>query len=101
MDVQGSDALGQVTARDIANHPRLVPFAEKPIVDQIEILRQELLYFREERRWLQRALQDLSFQVQSLHQHEHVDGRVLVPASSGNCATGVGLTRGSSYDPLA
>lgn len=92
----GSDGLAGPDVR--------TPFSDRPILDRVEALRREVRRLRAANATLHNLLSAISAQIQNLRQHEHVNGKVMVPADS--FAHPLGLIQGmgpagSSYDPLA
>lgn len=81
--------------------PAHTAFADREPGEQIELLRREILQLRATNRHLDNCLGGIFQQLQNLRQHEHVNGKVMVPADGGYPLGAVSIQAGSSYDPLA
>lgn len=78
-----------------------LPFPDRPIVDQIEILRSEVFALRSANSGLQHSFEEVLNHLRTFLQHEHVNGKVMVPAGNSSFGSGQTAKLARSYDPLA
>lgn len=86
--------------QEATDRPERPAFADRTQEDQIQVLRREVLQLRAANRHLDNMLNGIFTQLQALREHEHVAGRIMIPATSGLGPLGGCAGMRQAYDPL-